>query len=216
MTKSVKDAAKQFFNEQSLSDEGLQKILALSQTENRHVDSTTQHSSNKTTKWWVRYGLAASLLVISFWFGLKGINQYQQAHRIELIVAEVVKNHSNLKPLEVNSSNFLQVVNYFDQLAFLPSITQLTLVNDQLGQQLLGGRYCSIQGFTAAQLRMENKIGQFSTLFQTEDAEEFSMIPDLHLESNPVVRFNKGYQVSLWREKGLLMVLVEPASSIVN
>ena len=219
MTKSVKSAAEQFFNQQSLSEDALKRIL---ETANHSSDMPppldAEEARNQTKqrlpiKAW---GMAASVLFLSIWLGVMGINQYQHEHRVELIIAEVVKNHGNLKPLEVNASNFNQVVSYFDQLSFLPSFSQVLGISDQIESRLIGGRYCSIQGITAAQLRMQNEQGQYSTLFQTQDAEAFEMIPDIHLGHDPIVAYSKGYQVSMWREKGLLMVMVEPAATIMN
>ncbi len=98
-------------------------------------------------------------------------------------------------------------------LSFSPYLSKLERVGTVLKTSLIGGRYCSIQGNTAAQLRMQSSEGAYSTLFQTNATDLFSDIPVM-TDQNSIIEYKDGFEVQIWREKGLLMVYVQPASSL--
>jgi len=79
---------------------------------------------------------------------------------------------------------------------------------------LQGGRYCSIKGVTAAQLRFASESdGKVSTLYQVPyEKALFGSVPAIESDDSPMVLASKGLNVQLWVEKGLLMVLVEENS----
>jgi len=66
--------------------------------------------------------------------------------------------------------------------------------------QLLGARYCSIQGELAA---LEDKIGRTYTLYQ-------SPVTDDLLGLKAGERVQDGLRLKLWREAGLFFGLVGP------
>jgi len=65
---------------------------------------------------------------------------------------------------------------------------------------MLGGRYCSIQGRLAAQIKLEDEAGRVLTLYQTRFSEAFEGISEQRCELD-------GIQVRIWREGGLLFGL---------
>ena len=84
----------------------------------------------------------------------------------ERIAMEVAANHIKLKPLEVETGSIEDIRDYFNKLDFMPVTS--TLVRNA-GLELIGGRYCSLQGVTAAQLRVQKPGSQrVQTLYQTE------------------------------------------------
>ncbi|MFT4799487.1 MAG: hypothetical protein ACI9B8_002041 [Sulfitobacter sp.] len=68
----------------------------------------------------------------------------------QLIAAEVAKNHINMKPLEVQTGKLNELKDYFTELDFSPVQSSHFSAG-----QLIGARYCSVQGVTAAQLRYD-------------------------------------------------------------
>ena len=80
-------------------------------------------------------------------------------------------------PLEIETSSIQDIRDYFTQLDFLPIESGIVQKNTK---ELLGGRYCSIQGVTATQLRLKDKSsGQVQTLYQTVyKPDVFSGLPD--------------------------------------
>ena len=124
----------------------------------------------------------------------------------QLIAEEVVSNHLNMKPLEVKAGSINKVRGYFTKLNFMPADSQLAALGSL---QLLGGRYCSLQGITAAQLRLRQ--GQnLQTQYQTEYlAEVFGALPNLEKGEEPLIVYAKGVKVKVWVEKGLLFALTD-------
>ena len=132
-----------------------------------------------------------------------------------LIAEEVAKNHLKMKPLEVSTDKLQEVRDYFDKLDFVPVESGLF---KQSGLELLGGRYCSVQGITAAQLRA-SKPGndRLQTLYQLEyDKSVFNELPNLDKGEEPLDVYAKGIKVRIWVEKGLLFALTEDITSTGN
>ncbi|MDH5409653.1 MAG: hypothetical protein OEY00_13660 [Gammaproteobacteria bacterium] len=132
----------------------------------------------------------------------------QKESIVQLIANEVVKNHLKQKPLEIHSNSITSLQHYFTQLDFL--LVQSNQISD-FSNNLIGGRYCSIQGITAAQLRLKNTSSTTpNTLYQTEYRKDvFGPMPDISKGEKPIIAWAKGIKVKLWVEKGLLFALTE-------
>ena len=144
--------------------------------------------------------LTSSLFVLNpAYFASKSIEQR--------IADEVVSNHLKLKPLEVNSDTLAQIKRYFTQLDFLPVTPSFLATSKQL---LIGGRYCSIQGVTAVQLRLMDEAGQVQSLYETEfDKNVFKNLSKQANAKEPVTVYANGMMVHIWVEKDILFALTE-------
>jgi len=126
------------------------------------------------------------------------------------IAEEVVKNHLKLKPLEVKAETINAIRGYFSKLDFMPVESSMLAGK---GMQLIGGRYCSLQGITAAQLRMKQGRN-LQTLYQTQYLPDvFGQLPKLEKGEAPLIVYAKGIKVKIWVEKGLLFALTEAPST---
>ncbi|MEC8428358.1 MAG: hypothetical protein VXZ35_08030, partial [Pseudomonadota bacterium] len=95
---------------------------------------------------------------------------------------------------------------YFTELDF--SVAQSARFSDR-NQTLLGARYCSIKGITAAQIRYDNPEGNPITLYEVGyDPGTFGQLPALEDNEPPMQITTQGVKVSLWTESGLLMAEV--------
>jgi hypothetical protein len=153
--------------------------------------------------------LVASLLVVvmlAAFIWTEGGN-----HSIQAIAGEVAGNHIKQRPMELYAQSMDQVQNYFKELDFSPANSDQLLEQFSLAESdLVGARYCSIKGITAAQLRYKVSTGHHSTLYEVGyDADIYGQIPDIDLGEVPETLMIKGLKVSIWVEKGLLMALVE-------
>ncbi len=122
------------------------------------------------------------------------------------IADEVATNHMKLKPLEVSSDNMSEVRNFFSSLGF-------TLIESAMFEntrwQITGGRFCTIQGEAAAQLRMRGAQGRIKTIYQVPyDPALHQDLPDLIQGKPPMKLYSRGLEVRLWRERGLLIATV--------
>jgi len=130
----------------------------------------------------------------------------------ERIAHEVLTNHLHIKPLDVETDSLRRIEIFLERLDFkLLASAQLA----QDGLILIGGRYCTIQGKIAAQLRFKTPDGGTVTHYQAAyDARRFGALPDAGRGEPPIVVNEHGYQIKIWREAGLVMVTARPGSAI--
>lgn len=194
MKANLKQAIRNKLNDQQLSDAQLKALHA-------HLNQpiSEQQISMPERRWLTAASLAMltlfTLTLLLFMPG-KATDMPQQ------IAAEVVRNHMKLKPLEVSTSSLDKIRSYFDKLSFVP----ITSLNIDDNSTLLGGRYCSIQGYTAAQLRILNPAsGSLDTLYQAPYIKSiYGKLPDIGNQEAPLMVYERGIKVSIWVEKGIL------------
>ncbi len=116
---------------------------------------------------------------------------YSKENRLEKIATEVIYNHNKKLP-----SEFLvdKIVDLNSRLLKLDFKLQSSIKISEY--TILGGRYCSIQGSIAAQIKMKHD-GHFSTLYQSRSMG----IGEGHL---PYFLVKNGVEVSIWVEEGIL------------
>ena len=199
---SLKKGIQQYIDGIELTNEQLDDLMQIQKT-----SSSNEIDSQRSNRFKMRFtnivGIAATL-VIAIAVGLFYSNQQDTIG--EKIAYEVSKNHLKLKPLEVNSNQLSNLSNYFTQLDF--KLVNTKILSDP-NWELLGARYCSIQGHTAAQFRLKNKqTGMLETLYQAPYyANQFSNVPVLENNQLPLYQYAKGMGVKIWVEKGVLFAL---------
>ncbi len=196
--KSIKNACQDHYQEQPLSDAQIDKLKALQQSQNPRNHSTSLFSTSKSSGY---FALAASLFFIAIASWLINGNQNQLA---EQVAAEIAYNHSKRMALEISSNELGLVKEHLSKLDF-------NLIESDKAEQghwdLLGGRYCSIQGKLAAQLRVkQNNSNGYHTFYQ-------AIIPDdLDLNNKTYSTWVEGTRVELWIEDGVLLGLAGEAT----
>lgn len=231
--KTLKQEISAHVETSKLSDRQLQQLMSLQNNASSNSSESSQHSSfglwqpSRAQTVGPRFVMAACLLLAIFTFfptlssrhDIMATSQWPNVNLglFERIAEEVVKNHLKLKPLDISSSSINETQAFFELLDFLPihspSASQHLLLNPN---NLLGGRYCSIQGVTAAQLRYRSPDG-LRTLYQVPyERKLYGNIPQGIGNQTPVSLSVKGLLVSVWQEQGLLMVLVSPSHNPHN
>lgn len=183
----------------SLTNNQLDSLFSLQDDSNRVKE---KNNSNRRL-------FIASVASFAIFMTALSVFIFQENISIEQKIAnEVAMNHIKLKPLEVKSSQFSTLRNYFKALDFIPTASQHFYFDSQ---SLLGARYCSIQGITAAQIRLKNpKSGNTQSLYQTSyNHKLFKNIPKLSKGEQPVTVYSKGIPVEIWVEKGVLFALTK-------
>ena len=194
---NLKNVVNEFVEKQSLSKKQLNSLLKLQQNKS---EKTSMASNNK-----IRWAAIAAVLFITFgnvlYFSM--LSDIPLAQRIG---TEVAKNHINLKPLEIQTSSIKDIRTFLSKLDFIPIESVLL---KESSKSLIGGRYCSIQGVRAAQLRLKDSTtGQIQSLYETVyDPNVFSNLPELKEGQKPITVYSKGLAVDIWVEKGLLFAL---------
>jgi len=142
------------------------------------------------------YATACMLLVcLAVTFSL--INQPALSKRI---MNEIAYNHKQDMPIEIASNSVDDIRTFLDKLSF--KIISPSAFSES-SWQLLGGRYCSINGKLAAQLKIKNLANNnVYTLYQAATESGIKKPDDDRLTG-----IIDGIDVSIWREKGLLLGL---------
>lgn len=159
--------------------------------------------------WWGALAAAAAILLSVMVLLQQSVDTRPADDRlIAAIAEEVAQNHLHLKPLEVRTDKLDSIRRYFTRLDFRPVESAYL---KRIGLELLGGRYCSLQGVTAAQLRFRKRGGDaVHTLYEVGyDPDLFSGLPDFDRGETPVTVYASGVKVTIWVEKGLLFALTE-------
>ena len=173
MIKPLKEASKQYFENQQLSVNQLSDLEQLMQ----QATTNNQVSATQGSKRWLNRTLVSSAAMVMLAILVALLYPSAKGDLSLTIAKEVAKNHIKLKPLEITSDDFARVSGYFTELDFSPAPSDHFA---QLGMDMLGGRYCSIQSVTAAQLRYQDDQGKLVTLYEVGyDPSKFGDIPIL-------------------------------------
>lgn len=149
---SLKQHSNDYYQSQQLNQKKLDRLIELS-------DSIVSEKSNKVN--W--HTIAAALIVtVAIIFTAQ---QFKTSNNVsQLVPQEIALNHSKQLALEFKANSYQSLNSMMHKLDFklLPS------TNTHLkGLNIVGGRYCSIQGNLAAQIRLTDQNGKLYTLYQT-------------------------------------------------
>ncbi|GDY27886.1 hypothetical protein AHAT_37760 [Agarivorans sp. Toyoura001] len=170
-----------YFKQQTLSAAQLKHLQAL-------------EGKPKSTTWLLASAASCLLAATVYIYMFTGINY-------SAISKEIAYNHNSQMQMEVVSSSIDDIQQHLNRLDFnLIDSSQL----DQQQWELLGGRYCSIGGRIAAQLKVRNRQSQqVHTFYQAK-------LPDEWLNITQQKELNvDGVTVKVWQEKGLLIGLAK-------
>ena len=217
---SLKHAINSQLDSVTLDSQQLDKLIQLQKQAGEPEQQVSNRQLVSYIKWSMVASIGAAIVVTGVTFythqtvkNQQSVEEYSHAKffnhdMVQKIADEVAGNHLKKEPMQVASRQISQVQGYFSKLGFLPIDSQQVASNSEFG--LSGGRYCSIQGSKAAQLRYMNEDGNYITLFETPYSEElFKQLPHLENGDKPIVTYAKGLRVTIWIENDLLMVKTE-------
>lgn len=187
---NFKDSLKSHFEELELSNEQLENLQKLG------------HKKPKSKKvlGTILFAVAASALAYLFITG----GAYDRNLALEKVAQEIAYNHAKGMRPEVLSKEYEEVSHFLGKLDFA-LIVPKRFSKDSW--ELIGGRYCSIAGKIAAQLRLRHRTtGQIYTLYEAQIPQTLKgQVLEADLEK-------QGSHVTLWKERGLLLGLAGPQS----
>ena len=216
--KPMDEALKTHYAEKTLSEDQLDRLMAM-QAELESLPDEAEPQMSKaasvTTSPFVkirsklvellpdfghnRYAFYAATCVLLTGLILS-LSLFNQTSLTERVIDEIAYNHRQEMPVEVAANTMPAIGQYLDRLSF--SLISPRALTDN-GWQILGGRYCSINGKLAAQLKVKNIAeDKVYTLYQAS-AEGDLVQTGISMESGMV----DGVDVSIWQEQGLLLGL---------
>jgi len=199
-SQEIKKHVKGYYQAQTLSDDKMQQLMDMA---NRPAE---QDSTNNTSWFSVlltqqKMALVASFMVIvvSYW----GFVHFEQ-NRIfkdnftQIVAQEIALNHRKQLNLDFNEIDYTNLNSLMHKLDF--QVIKSNHVNLS-GLEVLGARYCSIQGNIAAQIRLRDENGKVFTLYQTKLTEM--------LKNNPgnIIQSIDQVDVKQWQENNLFFGL---------
>jgi len=190
MRKTLKENIKDYYEEYQLSS---RQTLQLQNILKRRNSSNTTEFKFRATR--AQVAIAACLMVLVFVV----VKTSSRSTSLEKLITEIAYNHHKNLDVEIESSSIVEVRKYLSKLDF-SLIDSERLTHDTWN--LIGGRYCSLKGQLAAQLKLQNKLTQkFYTIYQLK------IPPDIEDISRFSETFESGVKVNLWLERGLLLAL---------
>ncbi len=210
MTTPLRKQVRDHYTKQNLSDGQFEKLSEMISSSNSAITnsptSPEYQASRQTrsTKFYYLGGGIASTLLLTLAIVLSPF--YSQRVGVQQIAIEVANNHSHLKPLTIQSDSYERNKAFFSQLSF--DIAKSSLVDNQRFR-LLGGRYCSLNGLKAAQLRVKDTSNNtIQTLYQVENSTQyFRDVPKTVDNGLPVTINVDGVPVTIWSENGIIFSL---------
>jgi len=197
----LKDAIRDQASSERLAPEQLNDLMAM-----QHAVLDDTPPPVRQFPYWLTAAAACFVLVVGLFVWNASNEQYARE-----IALEVVENHLKLKPMDVETQSMTEIQRFFTQLDFSPA--QSSLLENQFAlpeQLMIGGRYCSVKGVTAAQLRYRGTDDELRTFYEVGyDEDKFGRMPDIDKGEAPQEIIVKGLKVTMWVEKGLLMALVK-------
>ncbi len=176
-----------YYQKQSLSKDSVVCILA------RAAAETPAKKPERRFRWpVVGLALAASLMAMVVVGQFFYFQQHHQRSLTGLVLEEIAMNHDKKLDIEYAETRSEVLQTAMQRLDF-----SLQLPADIRSDfQLLGGRYCSIQGGLAAQLKVRsNETGRVSTLYVTPMTETLS-----HIAGQQTVQ--DAVDIRLWQWQG--------------
>ena len=177
--KNLEDKLKDYYSSKSLSDEKADLLL----------------EGKKQVKQPLRfYGMIAASII----FAVIMINLFSNYSERSLemgVVKEIAMNHNKRLAVEYTSSILDDLVEKLTKLDF-----KLTEAGTEIygKYELLGGRYCSIQGNLAAQLKIQDKESKkIETLYIS------GLNPELDKIDPSDTDFD-GVNIKIWKDNGLI------------
>jgi len=181
----------------STSIDKLQQMIDIAPLPQQTRPDQIKEQFNWKQRWLAQrnISIAASLLlaaVISLqWI----ITTPAQQQLVASIAQESAINHQKQFDSDCAESSYAGLSNVMRKLDF--KLVDPVRLKEK-GFQILGGRYCSLNGRIAAQVRLKNSAGVVFTLYQTGSHEAFKSLTE-HAE-----RAN-GIKAEMWSEGGVFL-----------
>ena len=205
-TQSLNDALKTHYESKSLSSDQLDKLIAMqtaaddsfiARLKTKFKASTLGRYTTDFKSYRYAFYTTTCLLLMTLVVSFSLLNRGPLSDRI---MQEIAYNHQQEMPTEISSNSLIKIGDYLNKLTF-PLIDSDAMTTQKW--QILGGRYCSINGKLAAQLKVKNlEDSKTYTLYQAALGTDISKV----LASTKEQAI-EGVSVSIWQEKGLLLGL---------
>lgn len=163
---------KEYYQDQRMSTDSVERILE----RGRQVAQDRQSASTSRERFFTVHQIKLGVLAFAASFLLAVVisqTYFFSRSTTELVLAEIAMNHNKRLNVEYPYQEYQKLQTAMDRLDF-----KLAPMIDLPGKfSLLGGRYCSIQGKLAAQLKVKDiASGNIATLYITPATDKLQKI----------------------------------------
>ena len=176
---NLEDKLKNYYSSKTLSEEKTELLLG---------------TKSQDKRLYRVYGTIAASIIFTALL-IYGTTGFQGNSPEMNVVKEIAMNHNKQLAVEYSANNLSDLGDKLTKLDF-----NLADADSELSvrYELIGGRYCSIQGNLAAQLKIQNKnSNKIETLYIT------SLNPELK-KIKPTDTNFEGVNIRIWKNNGLL------------
>lgn len=155
--------------------------------------------------WWIKCGVAAGFIIVAtaaaLWLTVFNGSTPGSPDQIASSVARMAaEGHNQHQELEFRVSQTHELRRMMKSLDFAPVEPD---VMARMNMRIVGARHTTLEGVIAAQILYLDPKGELCTLYLARPVEKLSRIATGEHAVD-------GLRVSVWREKGLVMVLARP------
>ena len=195
---TLDDHVRQYYERQRLSPASLHSLKTLIRS-----GKSIQTSRTPAPRWRILSAAAVLLTILSaaIWFSSSVTTTPQRPAEIATVIAQqAALSHNERQELEFRVSRCEQLREQMKSLDFTPVEPEMMRT---MNMRIVGARYTTIEGGMAAQMLYVDAKGVPCTLYEVRPTEKLARVPAGQRDVD-------GVKVSMWREKGLLMVLARP------
>lgn len=198
-TRRLDEQVREHYDRQRLPDDARDRIKTLLQR---------PHPGGVASRWWwVRTGVAAAFVLFvtaaALWFAVLRGNAPASSQEITAaVVRHAAEGHNQQQDLDFRAARATDLRHAMKSLDFTPVEPAMMR---SMNMRLVGARYTTIEGVMAAQILYLDPKGEPCTLYQARPVDKLARVA----QSEHVI---DGVRVSVWREKGLVMVLTRPVA----
>lgn len=179
--KPIDEEIVKFYDEQKLDDSFVEALIV-------------QANNEKKALSWKRFSLAAFFALATIVSSFFMVREY----RVSSVVSEIAKNYIKNEKVLFHTQSYAVLQEKLSQLDFSIQPSQTELLK---GFKLVGGKYCSVEGSKAAQMKFTDlKTGKIKILYAVSLNETLDWV-------NQDSGEDMGVRVELWSEGGTLFGL---------
>ena len=151
---TLRKALREHYESKSLSPEARTRLVALARSETLASGRTR---AGRAVRWLVPAAVAATIVI-----AIALIQGWTRPSDAETLGEEIARNHARDLDPEFHTTSYEELARRMSRLDF--EVRPAARLADR-GCRLVGGRYCSLGGRIAAQLRVVDAGGQRLTLY---------------------------------------------------
>ncbi len=194
---STDKGVKDYYQKRTLSADKLQQLINITQVPDITSLQIVAERVNGKQRWRAQrnISIAASLLLAAVILLQWIVAIPTQQQLVASIAQEIAINHQKQFNIDFAETSYASLSTLMTKLDF--KLVDPARLKTR-GFQILGGRYCSLHGQIAAQVRLKNSAGAIFTLYQTNSHDIFNTLTEHAQHAN-------GIEIKMWNEGGVFL-----------